>query len=51
MFLIHCTSELISAPNIITYLQNPLPFDIEKLPRGPNPILKPEYLYLLGIGF
>ena len=40
------TNELISAPNIITYLPNLLPFDNEELPPASNPIPYPEHLRL-----
>ena len=41
-----CRDELISAPNIITFLLNPLPSDNEKLVHASNPISYPEYLCL-----
>ena len=37
-----CVDELISAPNIITLLPNPLPSHIEKLSRASNPRPCPE---------
>ena len=38
--------ELMSTPKIITFLPNPVPGN-EKLPCLSNPILYPEYPYLL----
>ena len=32
------TDELISAPNVITFLPTPQPFDSENLPRALNPV-------------
>ena len=32
------TDELISAPNVITFLPTLLPFDSENLPRALNPV-------------
>ena len=49
--LLICTAELISAPNIITFLPNPLSFDYEKLPCASNRIPQPEYLHLSGSAF
>ena len=43
--------ELISAPNIITFLLNPLPLDNEKLPCTSNPMPYSEYLCLLKSAF
>lgn len=37
--------ELISAPNIITFLPNPLLSDNEKLPRASNQIPYPGYSF------
>ena len=40
------TDELISAPNIITFLPNLVPSDNEKLLCASNPVPLSEYLYL-----
>ena len=45
------TDELISAPNVITFLPTLLPFDSENLPRALNPVPQPECFYLLGSSF
>ena len=41
--------ELISAPNIITFLPNPLLSDNEKLPRASNQIPYPGYSFFFKI--
>ena len=46
-----CADELIPAPNVMTFLPNPLPSDKEKVPLTSNPISKPEYSYLSGSAF
>ena len=40
------TDELISLPNIIMFLPNPLPSDCDKLPHTSNPLPYPEWQYL-----
>ena len=45
-----CTDELISTPNITTFILNP-PFDNQKVPHISNEISYPKYGYLSGSGF